>query len=140
MTAKSSTLIRWGVRFLVALACYAGVSAIWVSNGVGWDKLNLFVAAFAFGAVLLPSWCIAVAIEHFRVPNTWARLIVHPLIVTILFVVVSAVVLTLYFDDPIATLWHDVHAFAFLAMASALLDASADKLLENKLSPVPDPA
>jgi hypothetical protein len=137
MTARSFTLIRWAIRFLAAAACYASVTGIWVSNGVGWESLNLFVASFAFGIILLPSWCIAIAIEHFYVPNAWVRLIVHPLIVTVLFVAVSAVVLTQYFGDPIETLWHDIHSFAFLAMACALLDAAVDKLLENKLTPVP---
>jgi hypothetical protein len=140
MTARKSTLVRWAIRFLVALACYAGVTAIWIATAVGWDRLDLFVAGVAFGAILLPSWCIAVAIEHFYVPNTRVRLIVHPLIVTILFVVISGVVLTVFFANPLATLWSDIHSFAFLALVSALLDASVDKLLESKLTPVPDPA
>jgi hypothetical protein len=138
MTARSSTLIRWAIRFLAAAACYAGVASMWISNGVGWERLNLFVAAFAFGIIFLLSWCIAIAIEHFYVPNTWVRLIVHPLMVTMLFVAVSVVVLTQYFGDPVATLWHDIHSFALLAMASSLFDAAVDKLLENKLTPVPD--
>jgi hypothetical protein len=140
MTARSSTLIRWTIRFLVALACYAGTATIWIYNGVGWESLNLFVASFAFGIILLPAWCVSVAIEHFYVPRTWLRLIVHPVTVTILFVAISAVVLTLFFGDPLETLWTEIHSFAFLAMACALLDEAVDMLFANRLAPVPHAA
>ena len=137
MTTRSSMVLRWAIRFLAALACYAGTTTVWVYNGVGWDSLNLFIAAFAFGIILLPAWCVSIAIEHFYVPNTWLRLIVHPLTVTILFVLLSAVVLTQFFGDPLETLWKDIHSFAFLAMVCALVDAVVDMLLEGRLTPAP---
>jgi hypothetical protein len=137
MTARSLTVTRWAIRFLVAAACYAAVNIVWINNGVGWDRLNFFVAAFAFGIILLPAWCVSIAIEHFYVPSTWSRLIVHPVTVTILFVAFSAVVLTLFFGDPLETLWNEIHAFAFLALVCALLDEAVDLLLASKLTPAP---
>jgi hypothetical protein len=137
MTARTSRVLRWAIRLLVAAACYAAVNMVWINNGVGWDRLNFFVAAFAFGIILLPAWCVSIAVEHFYVPNTWLRLIVHPVTVTILFVAFSAVVLTQFFGDPLETLWKEIHAFAFLAMVCALLDEAVDVLLAGKLTPAP---
>jgi hypothetical protein len=130
-------VLRWAIRLLVAAACYAAVNTVWINNGVGWDKLNFFVAAFAFGIILLPAWCASIAIEHFFVPNTLLRLIVHPVTVTILFVAFSAVVLTQFFGDPLETLWTEIHSFAFLAMVCALLDEAVDMLLAGQLTPAP---
>jgi hypothetical protein len=133
-------VLRWAIRFSAAAVCYAAVNMVWIDNAVGWDRLNFFVAAFAFGIILLPAWCVSMAIEHFYLPSTWLRPIVHPLTVTIVFVAFSAVVLTLFFGDPLESLWQEIHAFAFLAMVCALLDEAVDMLLASRLAPAPQMA
>jgi hypothetical protein len=48
-------VLRWAIRVLAAAVCYAAITTVWINTAVGWDRLNFFVAAFAFGIILLPA-------------------------------------------------------------------------------------
>lgn len=133
MSARTAQVTRWIIRFLVAAIVYLTTCLIWIGNAKGWDGLSLLGASIGFGVIFATTWLIVVTAAHFCLQNPRVRLLLHPVLATGLFLVISFLVLTGYYSDPFEIFWRDTKPFVGLVAAATLLDAVADALLARML-------
>jgi len=125
------SIARWCIRFAVAAAVFTVTATVWVQNASGWESLGLFIGALVFGVIAAVVWCAAATIGHFYVRLDWARLIVHPVLTVVLFVIVAVVVLAGFLGDTLDKTWREAQPFTALVAVCALADAAVGFALER---------
>ncbi len=128
MATKAITL---GIRFVVVAALYVIVTSVWTSNAKGWESLAVFGDSIVLGFAAIPAWGAAVAISQF-IPHPVTRLLAHPMLMIILFVI-AAMIAGLIIDTPLAAMSQDLRPFVALIAVIATAEAMLGFLLERRL-------
>jgi hypothetical protein len=80
-----------GLRLALATIIYLGTAAIWINNTQGWAVLGLFVASIMFGMFAAVALIAAMTLCR-RITNPVMRLLAHPPLTVLLFVVLGYVI------------------------------------------------
>ena len=121
----------WSVRLGLGAVIYIIVTYAMVQQATGWDRLGIFVAGFAFGLIAILSWCIAIAVGRF-VTSAGVRMLIHPVLTVLLFVVLSVAIVGWLQDTAWESLWRDLRPFVFLVGGISLIEAVIGFLFERR--------
>lgn len=124
----------WSIRLGLGAVIYLIVTYAMMQQAVGWDRLGVFVAGFAFGLIAILSFCMAIAIGHFDA-SAVVRLLLHPVVTVLLFFLLSAAIVSYSLDSSWELLWRDLRPFLMLVAAISVIEAMVGFLFERPAPP-----
>jgi ABC-type Na+ efflux pump permease subunit len=110
-----------GVRLVLAGLIYVGTTAIWVNNARGWEGLGVFAMSIFFGGFAMAALIAAMVIGR-NIPNRLLRLVAHPPIAVLLFLLLGYVIAG-SFRGMQTDIVKDIRPFLGLVAVIALIDA-----------------